>query len=136
MCTAMEICCHCGLLSALFAEALTAVLPAQQSELQGHSLHPTADVPTLGAIPSGLPKLRPLILPRELLPQIAQSAVMLAVLGSIDSLLTSLVADSLTSTYHDSDKELIGQVTASPTSWSIAPLIQYLSSQCSTWAVC
>ena len=78
-------------------------------------------MPTLGAIPSGLPKLRPLLFPRELLPQIAQSAVMLAVLGSIDSLLTSLVADSLTSTYHDSDKELIGQVTANSTSQNIAP---------------
>jgi len=30
-------------------------------------------------------------------------------LGSIDSLLTSLVADNSTRTYHDSDKELVGQ---------------------------
>lgn len=35
-------------------------------------------------------------------------AVVLAVLGAIDSLLTSLVADSLTSDFHDSDKELRG----------------------------
>ena len=35
-------------------------------------------------------------------------AAMLAVLGAIDSLLTSLVADSLTSDFHDSDKELRG----------------------------
>jgi SulP family sulfate permease len=34
---------------------------------------------------------------------------MLALLGSIDSLLTSLVADSATKTQHDSDKELVGQ---------------------------
>ena len=33
----------------------------------------------------------------------------LAVLGSIDSLLTSLIADSATHTHHDSRKELIGQ---------------------------
>jgi len=33
----------------------------------------------------------------------------LAVLGSIDSLLTSLVADSMTRTKHNSNKELIGQ---------------------------
>lgn len=38
------------------------------------------------------------------------NAVVLAVLGAIDSLLTSLVADSLTSNYHDSNRELVGQV--------------------------
>jgi SulP family sulfate permease len=36
-------------------------------------------------------------------------AIVLAMLGSIDALLTSVVADSLTRTQHDSDKELIGQ---------------------------
>lgn len=36
-------------------------------------------------------------------------AVVLAMLGCIDALLTSLVADSLTRTEHNSDKELIGQ---------------------------
>ena len=35
--------------------------------------------------------------------------LMLATLGSIDSLLTSLVADNITRTQHDSDRELIGQ---------------------------
>ena len=38
-----------------------------------------------------------------------QSALVLAVLGAIDSLLTSLIADNVTRTYHDSDRELIGQ---------------------------
>jgi SulP family sulfate permease len=37
------------------------------------------------------------------------SALILALLGAIDSLLTSLIADSVTRTYHDSDRELIGQ---------------------------
>jgi SulP family sulfate permease len=36
-------------------------------------------------------------------------AAVLAALGAIDSLLTSLVADNVTRTYHDSDKELVGQ---------------------------
>jgi sulfate permease, SulP family len=35
--------------------------------------------------------------------------LMLGVLGSIDSLLTSLVADNISRTQHNSDKELIGQ---------------------------
>jgi len=36
-------------------------------------------------------------------------ALTLAVLGAIDSLLTSLVADNITRSQHDSDQELIGQ---------------------------
>ena len=38
-----------------------------------------------------------------------QPAITLALLGSIDSLLTSLIADSITRTRHNPDKELIGQ---------------------------
>ena len=38
-----------------------------------------------------------------------QPALILALLGSVDSLLTSLVADSLTGTRHNADRELIGQ---------------------------
>jgi SulP family sulfate permease len=37
------------------------------------------------------------------------SGMMLAILGSIDSLLTSLVSDEITRTHHKSDRELIGQ---------------------------
>ncbi len=37
------------------------------------------------------------------------SAIMLALLGSIDSLLTSVVADNMTKTRHNSNQELIGQ---------------------------
>ena len=74
-------------------------------------------VPTIGAIPSGLP-----------LPFFANSAVdlgsiqwgavitaalipglTLAGLGSIDTLLTSVVADNITKTKHNSNRELIGQ---------------------------
>ncbi|NRA29341.1 MAG: SulP family inorganic anion transporter [Parvularculaceae bacterium] len=40
---------------------------------------------------------------------ILESAIILALLGAIDSLLTSLVADNATRTRHDSNKELIGQ---------------------------
>ncbi len=65
--------------------------------------------PVLGAIPTGLPSP---ILPSfsvAALPDMVQSALVLALLGSIDSLLTSLIADNVTQTYHDSDRELIGQ---------------------------
>jgi SulP family sulfate permease len=38
-----------------------------------------------------------------------QTALLLAVLGSIDSLLTSVIADQITRSQHDSNQELIGQ---------------------------
>jgi SulP family sulfate permease len=40
---------------------------------------------------------------------VIEAAFILALLGSIDSLLTSLVADNMTRTRHESNKELIGQ---------------------------
>ena len=67
------------------------------------------DVETIGAIPATFPKFEfPLIHYNEL-NTVLPLALTLALLGSIDSLLTSLVADSLTKTKHNSDKELIGQ---------------------------
>lgn len=66
-------------------------------------------LPRLGPIPTGLP---PLVVPQigfSELRTLAGFAVTLAVLGSIDSLLTSLVADNITRSHHDSDRELIGQ---------------------------
>ena len=63
----------------------------------------------IGDIPSQLPRIQ---LPTFNLNQyrsIFGYGLMLAVLGSIDSLLTSLVADNITQTQHDSDRELIGQ---------------------------
>ena len=65
--------------------------------------------PVLGAIPTGFPSF---IMPEFTTGTFAivlEAAVLLAVLGAIDSLLTSLVADNMTRTRHDSDKELIGQ---------------------------
>ena len=43
------------------------------------------------------------------LPTVIRAGLVLAVLGAIDSLLTSLVADNITQTRHDSERELIGQ---------------------------
>ena len=65
--------------------------------------------PVLGDIPTGLPQF---VLPSfstDTALVVLEAAFILAVLGSIDSLLTSLVADNMTRTRHGSDKELIGQ---------------------------
>jgi sulfate permease, SulP family len=72
-------------------------------------LLPAEAVPRLGAMPRGLPQL---VVPRfsfSELRTLAGFALTLAVLGAIDSLLTSLVADNITRGQHDSDRELIGQ---------------------------
>lgn len=67
------------------------------------------DVPRIGAIPTGLPALTLPPLDAGALIAVLPAAMMLAMLASIDSLLTSLVADQLTRTSHNSDRELLGQ---------------------------
>jgi sulfate permease, SulP family len=66
-----------------------------------------------GPIPTGLPSLNLNFLSAfsnwENLVRIAEYASTLAALGAIDSLLTSVVADNMTKTKHNSNKELIGQ---------------------------
>lgn len=65
--------------------------------------------PVLGPIPQGFPTPHLPAFTLEALPDMIKSALVLAFLGSIDSLLTSLIADNVTHTYHDSNRELIGQ---------------------------
>ena len=67
------------------------------------------DITILGEIPTGLPAFRLPHIELTLLPSMLKSALILALLGTIDSLLTSLVADNITNTYHRSNRELIGQ---------------------------
>jgi SulP family sulfate permease len=68
-----------------------------------------ANVPRIGEIPRGLPALKLPTFSLNELTEMLRYGLMLGVLGAIDSLLTSLVADSISRTQHDSDKELIGQ---------------------------
>ena len=67
------------------------------------------DVKTIGEIPRSFPNLTFPAFKLSEIETVIPIALTLAVLGSIDSLLTSLVADSLTGTKHQSNKELIGQ---------------------------
>ena len=67
------------------------------------------EIRRIGEIPVGLPPLQfPTFSPGQITSMFVD-AVMLAMLGCIDTLLTAVVADSLTRTEHKSDKELIGQ---------------------------
>lgn len=65
--------------------------------------------PLLGDIPTGLPEFHMPVFEQSSLYLVLEAAVILAVLGAIDSLLTSLVADNMTRTQHKSNQELIGQ---------------------------
>ncbi|PHI18524.1 sodium-independent anion transporter [Lewinellaceae bacterium SD302] len=71
------------------------------------------DVPLIGEIPAGLPGLELSTIIGSLgqadWAMVLEYAVVLAVLGSIDSLLTSVIADNMTKTRHNSNRELIGQ---------------------------
>jgi sulfate permease, SulP family len=67
------------------------------------------DVSVIGEIPSGLPSLVVPSLDFQRLPGLLAAAIQLAFLGAIDSLLTALVADNLTRTQHNSNRELVGQ---------------------------
>jgi len=66
-------------------------------------------VPVLGDIPTGLPQFIMPAFSTDTLLIVFEAAMILAVLGAIDSLLTSLVADNMTRTRHQSNRELIGQ---------------------------
>ena len=68
-----------------------------------------AGAPILGDVPSGLPSFVMPAIDQSSALIILEAAFLLALLGAIDSLLTSLVADNMTRTRHDSNKELVGQ---------------------------
>lgn len=67
------------------------------------------NVPILGNIPTGLPSFVVPTFEASAALVVLEAAFILALLGSIDSLLTSLVADNMTRTRHNSNKELVGQ---------------------------
>ena len=72
-------------------------------------LFSNAEIRRIGEISIGLPSLQVPTFSAIQLRTMFVDGLVLAMLGCIDALLTSLVADSLTRTEHNSDKELLGQ---------------------------
>ena len=68
-----------------------------------------ADIRRIGEIPTGLPQLTMLAFSQEQWQVMLVDALVLGLLGCIDALLTSVIADSITGKESNSDKELIGQ---------------------------
>ena len=67
------------------------------------------DAPVIGEVPTGLPDLVTPEISTGTLLRAIQPALVIALVGSADTLLTSLVADSMTGTRHNADRELLGQ---------------------------
>jgi len=73
------------------------------------TLFGNSDLRRIGEISVGFPSLQVPTFTMTQLQTMLVDSLVLAMLGCIDALLTSLVADSLTRAEHDSNKELIGQ---------------------------
>lgn len=67
------------------------------------------DIRRIGEIPMGLPQLQMPVFSAGQITTMFVDGVVLGMLGCIDTLLTAVIADSITRTQHKSDKELIGQ---------------------------
>ncbi len=69
----------------------------------------TLNIPLVGDIPSGLPTFQWININFDLAKAVLPAAFTIALLGAIEALLCAVVADSMTNTKHNSNKELIGQ---------------------------
>lgn len=75
-----------------------------------HQFFISSNINFIGSIPQAFPSLHfPPLMDVGLIMTILPSAASIALLGAIDSLLTSVVMDNVTGTRHNSNKELIGQ---------------------------
>lgn len=69
----------------------------------------SVDIRRIGEIPTGLPEFQMPYFSVEQWQSMLVDSIVLGMLGCIDALLTSVIADSITRKRHKSDKELIGQ---------------------------
>ncbi|MES1023906.1 SulP family inorganic anion transporter [Gloeocapsa sp. BRSZ] len=67
------------------------------------------EIRRIGEIPTGLPQLQMPVFTAGQMTTMVIDGIVLGMLGCIDTLLTAVIADSITRTQHNSDKELIGQ---------------------------
>lgn len=72
-------------------------------------LFDTDSIRRIGEIPSGLPSIHWPTFTFDMVTSMVVNALVLGTLGCIDTLLSAVIADSLTRKEHDSNKELVGQ---------------------------
>ncbi|WDE01139.1 SulP family inorganic anion transporter [Thalassomonas actiniarum] len=102
----------CLLLLFFWPERLNRIVPASIVALMmatAYFVFSGASVPVVGAIASELPSFNLPVYNAELFSEMIKSALLIATLSTLDSLMTSLTVDSISNDLHDSDQELIGQ---------------------------
>ncbi len=67
------------------------------------------DVPVIGAVPTDLPTFQLPAISSAGIARAIEPALVIALVSSVDTLLTGLVADSMTRTRHDPNRELLAQ---------------------------
>ncbi|PPS39911.1 SulP family inorganic anion transporter [Chroococcidiopsis sp. TS-821] len=67
------------------------------------------EIRRIGEIPTGLPQMQMPVFSAGEITRMVIDGIVLGMLGCIDTLLTAVIADSITRTQHNSDKELVGQ---------------------------
>lgn len=67
------------------------------------------DAPTLGEVPTGMPMFALTVPSSDFVLGAIEPAFIIALIGSVDSLLVSLISDSVTGTRHKPNRELVGQ---------------------------
>lgn len=102
----------CLLVLFLWPQKLNRVIPASIIALAGAAtfyVFSGTDIDVVGAISSELPSFNIPIWDSVLASEMIKSALLIATLSTLDSLMTSLTVDSISNELHDSDQELVGQ---------------------------
>jgi len=102
----------CLLVLFLWPQKYSQVIPASIIAVIGATLFfvfSGAELPVVGAIASELPSFNMPVWETSLASEMIKSALLIATLSTLDSLMTSLTVDSISNELHDSDQELVGQ---------------------------
>ena len=102
----------CLLVLFLWPQRYNKIIPASIIALVGATIfYVLSDIPlpVVGAIASELPSFNMPVWDANLAGEMVKSALLLATLSTLDSLMTSLTVDSISNGLHNSDQELVGQ---------------------------
>lgn len=102
----------CLLVLFLWPQKYGRVIPASIVAVTGATLFfifSGANLPVVGAITSELPSFNMPTWDNDLASEMIKSALLIATLSTLDSLMTSLTVDSISNDLHNSDQELVGQ---------------------------
>lgn len=102
----------CLLVLFIWPKKLSSMVPASIITVIGATvfyIFSGDNMPVVGAISSELPSFNLPIWNNELAGEMIKSALLIATLSTLDSLMTSLTVDSISNDLHDSDQELVGQ---------------------------